>query len=142
METGPRGSEDAEEDASLHTKDEAYAEAERAYNGNTGEGAERATLSTCGEWTATDKADNYGFGTWRPESTSEEETSGGAATFHTPVQETPAAGPSARVRPREKNGGGGKAGNRDNGNETVEEEAASIIDACVIGGEVAADHDI
>ena len=42
-----------------------------------------------------------------------EETSGGAATFHTPVQETPAAGPSARVRPREKNGGGGKAGNRD-----------------------------
>ena len=26
---------------------------------------------------------------------------------------TPAAGPSARVRPREKNGGGGKAGNRD-----------------------------
>ena len=98
IEAGPRGSEDAEEDASLHTKDEAYAEAERAYNGNTGEGAERATLSTCGEWTATDKADNYGFGTWRPESSSEEETSGGAATFHTPVQETPAAGPSARCR--------------------------------------------
>ena len=46
-------------------------------------------------------------------------TSGGAATFHTPVQETPAAGPSACVRPREKNGGGGKAGNRD------EEEGAT-----------------
>ena len=41
-----------------------------------------------------------------------EETNGGAATFHTPVQETPAAGPSARVRPREKNGGGGKAGDQ------------------------------
>ena len=29
METGPRGSEDVEEDASLHTKDEAHAEAKR-----------------------------------------------------------------------------------------------------------------
>ena len=82
-------------------------------DGDTGEGAEQAILSTCGEWTAMDEAGNYGFGTWRPESSSTEETSGGAATFHTPVQETPAAGPSARVRPREKNGGGGKAGNRD-----------------------------
>ena len=60
-----------------------------------------------------DEAGNYGFGTWRPESSKEEETSGGAATFHAPVQETTAAGPSARVRPREKSGGGGKAGNGD-----------------------------
>ena len=60
------------------------------------------------------EAGNYGFGTWRPETSKEEDgaTSGGAATFHTPVQETPAADPSARVRPREKNGGDGKAGNR------------------------------
>ena len=95
-------------------EDGAYAEAEReGYIGTTGEGAERATLSTCGERTAMDEAGNYGFGTWRPESSNEGETSGGVATFHTLVQETPAAGPSARVRPREKNGGVGKAGNRD-----------------------------
>ena len=30
---------------------------------DTGEGAERATLSTCGEWTTMDEAGNYGFGT-------------------------------------------------------------------------------
>ena len=41
-----------------------------------------------------------------------EETSGGAATFHTPVLETTVAGPSARVRPRVMNGGGGKADNQ------------------------------
>ena len=46
------------------------------------EGAEQAILSTCGKGTAMDEAGNYGFGTWRPESSSEEETSGGAATFH------------------------------------------------------------
>ena len=137
-ETGPSGSEDAEEGASLHIEDGAYAEADREwYIGTTGEGAERATISTCGERTAMDEAGSYGFGTWRPESSKEEETSGGAATFHTPVQETPAAGPSARVRPREKNGGGGKAGNRDNGKETTKEEAASITDAYIDGGEVA-----
>ena len=62
------------------------------------EGAEQATFSSCGTRTAMDEAGNYGFGTWRPESSSTEETSGGAATFHTPVQETPAAGPSARCR--------------------------------------------
>ena len=111
METSPRGLEDAEEDASLRTKDEAHVEAKRAYNGNMEEGVEQDTLSSCGKWTAMDEAGNYGFGTWRPESSSTEETGGGAATFHTPVQETPTAGPSARVRPREKNGGGGKAGN-------------------------------
>ena len=46
------------------------------------EGAGQATLSTCGERTAMDEAGNDGFGTWRPESSSKEETSGGAATFH------------------------------------------------------------
>ena len=111
------------------------------HNVDVREGAEQATLSSCGKRTAMDKAGNYGFGTRWPELfyedlasileaceiEEEEKTSGGAATFHTPVQETPAAGPSARVRHKEKNGGGGKAGNRDNGNETVEEEATSII---------------
>ena len=33
-------------------------------------------------------------------------------TFHTPVLETPATGPRAGVRPRETDGGSGKAGNR------------------------------
>ena len=36
-------------------------------------------------------------------------TSGGVATLHTPILETLAAGPSARVRPRVTDGGGGKA---------------------------------
>ena len=35
-------------------------------------------------------------------------------SLHAPVLETPAAGPSARVRPRVTNGGGGKAGNQSN----------------------------
>ena len=152
--SGPSGSEDAEEGASSHMEDGAYAEAEREwYIGTTGEGAERATLSTCGERSTEDEvgdgeaaiADSSGhggFGTWWPESSSTEETSGGTATFHAPVQETPAAGPSARVRPREKNGGGGKAGNRDNGKETAEEAAASITDACIYGGGVATDNDV
>ena len=47
-ELGPRGSEDAEEDASLHT-DGAYVEAEGAYNGDIGEGAERATPCLAGK---------------------------------------------------------------------------------------------
>ena len=34
-------------------------------------------------------------------------TSGGAATLHTPVLETPTAGPRAGVKPRVTNGGGG-----------------------------------
>ena len=46
------------------------------------EGAEQATLSRCGEWTAMDEAGNDEVGAWRPESSSKEETSGGAATFH------------------------------------------------------------
>ena len=111
------------------------------HDGDMGEGAERATLSSCGEWTAME-AGNYGFGTWRPETSREEETSGGAATLHTPALEAPAVGPIAGVRPRATGGGGGKAGNRDNGMETVEEEAASIIDACIYGGGVATDDDV
>ena len=88
------------------------------------------------------EAGNYGFGTWRPETSSGEETSGGAATLHTPALEAPVVGPSADVRPRATGGGGGKAGNRDNGKETVEKEAASIIDACVIGDGVATDDNV
>ena len=38
--------------------------------------------------------------------------SGGATSLHAPVLETPAAGPSARVRLRVANGSDGKAGNR------------------------------
>ena len=79
MKTGPRGSEDAEEEASLHTADGAYAEAVRAYDGDMREGARRATLSSCGEGTTMDEAGIYGamdttsrvgvsFGTWLPDS--------------------------------------------------------------------------
>ena len=57
-----------------------------------------------------DEAGNYGFGTWRPESSKEGATSGGPATLHASFLETTAAGPSARVRPMVKGGGGGKAG--------------------------------
>ena len=109
------------------------------HDSDIGEGAERATLSSCGEWTAME-AGNYGFGTWRPETSSGEETSGGAPTLHTPTLEAPAVGASAGVRPRTTGGGSGKTGNRDNGKETVEEEAASIIEACIIGGGVATDN--
>ena len=35
--------------------------------------------------------------------------SGGVATLHTPILDTPAAGPSARVRPRVTDDGGVKA---------------------------------
>ena len=79
-------------------EDGAYAGAEREwYIGTTGEGAERATLSTCGERSTQDEVgDVYeagsatsrvggGFGTGRPEASSGEETSGGAPTLHTPV---------------------------------------------------------
>ena len=89
-----------------------------------------------------DKAGNYRFGTRWPELfyedlasileaceiEEEEKTSGGAATFHTPVQETPAAGPSARVRPREKNGGGGKAGDRNDKKEVRSGRKARSLD--------------
>ena len=73
-------------------------------------------------------AGNYGFGTWRPESSNTEETSGGVATFHTPVQETPAAGPSARVRPMVKGGGGGKAG--DHGVDKGEGTERATLSTC------------
>ena len=98
-------------------------QAGRAYNGDIGEGAEQATLLPCGEGTAME-AGNYGFGTWRPETSSEEETSGGAATLHTLVLETSASGPRAGVRPRVTDGGGGKVGNQDDG---MEETVASVV---------------
>ena len=44
-------------------------------------------------------------------------TSGGAATLHTPVLETPATGSRAGVRPRVMGGGGGKAEDTDAGHE-------------------------
>ena len=61
----------------------AYTEAERAYNGDMGEGAERASLSSCGKGTTTDKAGIYeemnttsrvgvSFGTRLPETFYEE----------------------------------------------------------------------
>ena len=79
--TGPRGSKDAEEDASLRTKDGAYVEAARTYNVDMGEGAERATLSSCRKGTSMEKAGNYrvmsdtsrmggSFGAWLPETSS------------------------------------------------------------------------
>ena len=40
METGPRGSEDKEEDASPRAEDRPYMEAGRAYDGDMREGAE------------------------------------------------------------------------------------------------------
>ena len=126
METGPRGSEDAEEDASLHTKDEAYAEAERPYNGNYGFGT-RLPESSCEDFASILEACKI---------EEEEETSSGAATFHTPVQETPAAGPSADVRPREKNGGGGKAGKSDTEGSTSDGPAtlhASFLETTAAG---------
>ena len=48
-----------------------------------------------------DEAGNYGFGTWRPESSEEEETSGGAATFHATGSRDPGGRPE---RPRETEG--------------------------------------
>jgi hypothetical protein len=59
VESRPSGSGNAEDGDSLHTKDEAYGEAERyRYIGTTGEGAVQATLSTCGGMTAEDKVGN------------------------------------------------------------------------------------
>ena len=57
-----------------------------------------------------DEAGIHGFGTWRPETSSGEETSN---LTHTGL-ESPATGPRAGVRPRETDGGGGKAGNQNN----------------------------
>ena len=56
-----------------------------------------------------------------PETSSGEEASGGVGTLHTPVLETPVAGPRAGVRPRVMDGAGGKAGNRND-----EEEDARL----------------
>jgi hypothetical protein len=106
-------------------------------DGDVGEGAEQATLLSCGKRTAVEEADGYRaesatsrvgecFGTRLPETfyedfarlleaceiklDDEEETSGGAATLHTSFLGMTAAGPSAGVRPRVTDGGGGKAG--------------------------------
>ena len=59
MESGTRGLEDAEEDASLHTEDGAYTEAGRAYGGDMGEGAEQDTLSSCEKGTTMEKVRDY-----------------------------------------------------------------------------------
>ena len=87
------------------------------HGGDMGEGADRATLSSCGEWTAMETG-NYGFGTRLPETfyedfasileaceiEKEEEISGGAATLHTPALEAPAVDPSAGMRFRATSG--------------------------------------
>ena len=152
-ELGPSGSEDAKEGASLCVDDGAYAEAGRAYDGDVGEGARQGTLSSSGEGMAKVDAGDYregkgtsrwggGLGARFPETSSEEETSGGVGTLPTPVLETLVASLSTGMRPRVTNGGNGKAGNRDDGKESEEEEATSIIEACVIGGGVATDNDV
>jgi hypothetical protein len=110
------------------------------HDGDAGEGAEQATLSFCGKRTAVEEADDYGagsatsrvgesFGTRLPgtfyedfarlleaceiELDDEEETSGGAATLQTSVLGMTAAGPSAYVRPRVTDDGGGMVGDGD-----------------------------
>ena len=55
-------------------------------------------------------------------------TSGGAATLHALVLETPAAGPSARVRTREKDGGGGQAS--DHGDDVGEGAERATLSPC------------
>ena len=80
----------------------------------------------------------------------EEETSGSATTLHAPVLETPAVGPSARVRPRVMNGGGGKAGDHDDDvGEGAERATLSscgewkvMDEAGDYGGRVATDNDV
>ena len=69
------------------------------------------------------KKTNARFRTWQPETSSGEETSGGAVTLHTPALEASAVSLSAGVRPRATGSGGGKTGNRDNGKESVERQA-------------------
>ena len=63
-------------------------------------------------------------------------TSGGVVTLHTPILKTPAAGPSARVRPRVTDGGGSKEGNQS------EKEEASIFETCAIEDGVATNNDV
>jgi hypothetical protein len=54
---------------------------------------------------------------------------GGAGSLPTPILGTMAAGPSARVRPRVTDGGGGKAGDHDDG--TGEGAGRATLSACV-----------
>jgi hypothetical protein len=109
-------------------------------DGNMGEGAEQATLSSCGKRTAVEEADGYGVGSatsrvgecfetrWLEtfyedfasilgaceiELEDEGETSGGDATLYTSVLGTTTAGASASVSPPVKDDGGGKAGDGD-----------------------------
>jgi hypothetical protein len=130
-----------------------------------GEGAKQAALSACGKRTAVEKADDYGarsassrvgecFGTRLPktfyedfarlleaceiELDDEEETSDGAATLHTSVLGTTAAGPSARVRPRVTDDGGGKAGDGD----YEEDRSGQREDPSTPGPETSADADV
>ena len=132
MEMGPRRSTNTKEEASLHTEDGAYTKAGRAYDDDVGEGAERATLSSCGEWTAMDEAGDYGGGVATDTDVRIEVAmdtmSGGAATLHTPVLETPAAGLKAGVRPRVTEGGGGKAG--DQGGDMGEGAERATLSSC------------
>ena len=78
-------------------------EAGRAYDGDMREALERATLSSCGEWTATDKAGIYG------------RMNIGSRVGRSFATRLP---------------------------ETLNEEVASIIEACVIEEEIATDHGI
>ena len=58
-EVGSRDSEGAEEDTSLRTEDGAYKEAGRTYGGDMREGAERATLLSCGKGMTMEKVEDY-----------------------------------------------------------------------------------
>ena len=93
------------------------------------------TSMQCGRWRAKKQRVTNNDGRMTPlRGEHEEETSGGATTLHAPVLETPAGGPSARVRPRVTDGGSSKAGNQ-----SEEDEEASIIEACAIEEEIATD---
>ena len=60
MESDSRETKDEEEVTSqlLRTNDVANTKIEVRYDGTTGEGVEQATLSSCGETTIKDKADD------------------------------------------------------------------------------------
>ena len=65
-------------------------------------------------------------------------TSGGVGTLPTPVQETPASGPRAGVRPRVTDGGGGKVGNRDDDKNNDEDCSGRRQDPLTPGPETSA----
>ena len=86
MESSTRGSEDEEEEASLHMEDGSYVQVGRAYGGDTREGAEQATLLSCGEWTTVDEVVDYGGGVATDngvrKEVSTDTTSDGSTTLH------------------------------------------------------------